>query len=157
MEQGMTAPGGIREQMEALLSQARSVGQSHEEARQEADAKLADLRAQLAEIAGQTYPGFAGPEADDERVVAEVDGNGQLVRVEISPYGMRDLDAKELSVACTEAIAAARERLAAEFEQRLPTVAQEAARTAEQAGQAPPPAPDLDEIMRHAKELSWRQ
>lgn len=153
MEQGMTGPGGIREQMEALLAQARDAAQSIDEARRDVDTSLEELRAQLAEIAGQTYIGAAGPEGDDERVLAEVDGNAQVVRIEISPYAMRDLDARELSVACTEALAAARARLAAEFEQRLPATAAGA-----QAGaQAVPPLPDLDEIMRHAKELSWRR
>jgi DNA-binding protein YbaB len=150
MEQGMTGTGDLKARMEALYEQARGAMRPVEEARQEAAAKLADLQNQLAEIQARTYVGAAGPEGDDERVVAEVDGNGELIRVEISPYGMRDFDAGQLSIACTEAIAAARDRLAAAFQERLPM-------TAQTSGEGMPELLDMGEIFRHAKEMAWRR
>jgi hypothetical protein len=63
---------------------------------------------------------------------------------------MRDFDARQLSTACTEAIEAARDRLAAAYEEHMPM-------TAQTSGEGMPELPDMDEIFRHAKEMAWRR
>lgn len=146
----MTGADDIRSRMEALFEQTRDAAPPTEGARQETEARLAGLQAELADLMGRTYTGAAGPEGEDERVVAEIDGNGELLRVEISPLAMRDFDAKQLSAACTEALAAARDRLAAALEARIPMSAQTG-------GEGIPELPDMGAIFQHAKEMAWRR
>lgn len=102
---------------------------------------------ELAAVQSGSYEGKAA----GDQVVAEVDGHGGLMRLEIGPYAMRDLDAGELGQACTAAISAARITLS---EALLAHVATE---KAESAGSVEPgrtePA-DPREIWRQAKEAA---
>lgn len=92
-------------------------------------AQSAGLTAKLSELAGRTFTGIPDDEEDDRargdsearfdrevRVVAEVDGRGRLVNLEISPFAMRELETDDLATACTEAIRRARVEAAEQIE-----------------------------------------
>jgi hypothetical protein len=103
-----------------------------------------------------TVLGAAGPDGDDTRVVAEVDGSGTLVALEISPHGHRDLDAVALGVACTEALDAARLTLAAQLRSVIDEL------TAEFVGDLSLPElrfTGVDDMLAQAREVgeSWSQ
>lgn len=103
--------------------------------------RISAMTRQLAELQSQTFEGTVD---DDDRVVAVVDGRGKLLRMQISPYAMRDLDAAALSRACTEAVAAARIAAAASMGEALKRLA------GFDLENAPPPA-DPRQIWREAR------
>lgn len=111
----------VAEQLQALLAQTDRIDNLSEleEFRASVETDLGERLATLRAIQSQNYRGAAGPESDDERVVAEINGKGALVSMEISPLAMRDMDAGELSRACTEALDAARAALSAELQERV--------------------------------------
>lgn len=118
---------------------------SPEEIRAQVQERVDEITGGLLSVQSETYRGSAG---DDDQVVAEVNGNGKLVNVEISPYAMRDLDAAELSRACVDAIAAARKTLNTELRAALVRVT----------GQEPPEElPDPEEALREAEEKFRRE
>lgn len=119
-----------------------------EELRASTEAELAEQLAAMETIRSRNYRGAAGPEFDDERVMAEIDGNGTLVSMEISPFAMRDMDAAELSRACTEALDAARAALSAQLQELVTgSNATDLAST--------PPVVDVSGAFRHVKEMTW--
>lgn len=116
----------------------------------------------LAELANRTFTGVPDdedPGGDDSaesqfdrgvRVIAEVDGRGRLLRVEISPFAMRDLDTDDLAAACTEAIRLARTEAAAEMEAAMAEF-----RPPVRGPELPSFGPeDFDEVVDAAKEVS---
>lgn len=128
----------LREFITALAD--REVGRlSPDEIRAQLQERVNKITGGILEVRSGTYRGSVD---DDEHVVAEVNGTGKLVNLEISPYAMRDMDAAELGRACGEAIAAARKALSDELRGALARVT----------GQTPPEElPDPEESRQRAE------
>jgi DNA-binding protein YbaB len=110
--------------------------------------RISAMTQRFAELQSQTFEGMVD---DDDRVIAVVDGRGKLVRIQISPYAMRDLDAAELSAACTNAIVAARTNAAQSLGESLKAL------TGFDLENAPPPA-DPRQIWQEARRASgWNR
>lgn len=146
----------MTDQQQLIAARLRAIGAIDSRDRLDLDELLrsteADLSEHLAamdEIRNRTYRGAAGPECDDERVVAEVDGNGALISMEISPHAMRDMDADGLALACTEALEAARSAMSEAVRDRFAGIA-------EVDLEATPPITDAAEVLRQAREMTWR-
>jgi len=154
---------------DALLQSARraSAGIAGTEQGVEAmRARSEQIRAKLAELHEQTFNGL--PDEDNEEdgadvlgkrrerepnVVAEVDGRGRLLKVDISALAMRDLDPDELSEAIVEAIALARKQAAERMREVF-------AELTPNGGDLPTPPPfslaDIDTMMAQTKEVADR-
>lgn len=129
----------LRAFVESMANQDRA-RLSPEEIRTQVQERVDKVTGGLLSVQSETYRGSAG---EDDQVVAEVNGNGKLVRVEISPYAMRDMDAVELSRACVDAIEVARKSLNTEMRAALVRIT----------GQEPPEElPDPEEALREAEE-----
>ncbi|MBM7789701.1 YbaB/EbfC family nucleoid-associated protein [Tenggerimyces flavus] len=107
--------------------------------------RISAMTRQLAELQTQAFEGRVD---DDDRVVAVVDGRGTLLRMRVSPFAMRDLDAAELSRACTEALAAARINAAESMGEALKRL------TGFDLVNAPP-LPDPGQIWQARKASGW--
>lgn len=155
----------LTEYLEAMLARTRGaaadVGQQPEPGTGVAAMRerAERIRAKLAELDGRTFNGLTEEEDEAERatreprVLAEVDGRGTLLSIDINPYAMRDYDAAELAQACTDAIKAARLQASAHIEETFAELAPQV--------EDMPTAPDLsgmdvDEILRQAKEVAQR-
>lgn len=139
----------IAERLRAMGALDRREQLDLDELLRSTEADLTEHLAAMDEIRNQTYRGAGGPERDDERVVAEVAGNGALLSMEISPYAMRDLDADGLANACTEALEAARSAMSEAVRERFAGIA-------EVDLEATPPITDAAEALRQAREMTWR-
>jgi DNA-binding protein YbaB len=108
--------------------------------------RLAALRPAFESFESQTYEGTAA----DGEIVAEVDGRGILLRIDIGPFAMRDLTATEIAGACADAIGVARSSLV-EF---MKSVRSELADSEAEDERFDDPK----EILRQAMEVSgWRR
>lgn len=128
--------------------------------------RMRGMLQEIEDVQSATYEGFSGlldegdeaEIADDERerqrrVLAEISGRGKLLRIDIGPYAMRDMDAEELSRACVEALMAARQKMAATLTSRITEITGFEIPSGDQEVTATEPVAPKD-IMRKAKEAA---
>lgn len=147
---------------QSMLQSARQAAAANGTDIEAMRARSEEISQQLAALRERTFNGLPDEEDDDsgERhtdrtatVIAEVDGRGRLLTVDISPFAMRDLETDELTAAIVEAIKLARTQAS---EQMREVFAELTPKLTDMPEAPPVSHADVAEVLAEAKEVAAR-